>query len=182
MRAVIGTCCPCVCAGAAAPMGIVYDDGEDRSEMAAQVWGRMKSRISGMSTGRIIGLMLVVAVVLTVVVELVAADKYRAVVNVTEGGEMGINPLDDALDFGDIPRGAGQTRFVTLANDGDRSAYIVVWTLGGISELITVDRERFVLEGQQTEQVAFKLRVPPSTPVRVFSGAVLIFRLPHIAL
>lgn len=150
--------------------------------MVTPGWTRVKTRIAAMSTGRIVAALLVTAVVLTLLVEFVAADKYRAVVNVTESGAMGINPLDDALDFGDIPKGAGQTRFITLANEGEQSAYILVWTIGGISDMIDVDRRRFVLEGRQTAQVAFKLKIPPSASARTYNGIVMILRLPHIAI
>ncbi len=145
-------------------------------------FSRLKDRVSRISTARLVVLALVVSVVLTAAVELAAAQKYYATVKVIDGVVLGINPLDDALDFGDIPKGAGQTRFVTIDNDSNRPAYIVVWTVGGISQLIDVDKTRFVLDGRESAQVSFKLKVPPSSPTKSYTGAVLIFRLPYISM
>lgn len=143
---------------------------------------RAAERLERMSAMRLIGLALIASLVLTAAVEIAAAQWYRVTVQVVADGTLGINPLDDALDFGDMPPGTGQTRFVTLANDSGRPAYIMVLTIGGVGQLIDVDRSRFVLEGGQTAQVGLKLRVPPSAPLKGYSGAVAIFRLPYVSL
>ena len=54
---------------------------------------------------------IVAILVLLVVIQLVNAAKYKMVVNVVEGENvMGINPLADKLDFGDLSRNNGMTR------------------------------------------------------------------------
>lgn len=150
--------------------------------VAQSGWGRARSRIERMPTGKLIALALLLSLVLTVSVEIAAAQRYHVAVRVTEGGALGINPLDDSLDFGDMPRGTGQTRFVTLTNGGDRPAYIVVLALGSARSLIKIDRTRFQLKGGETVQLGFEMKVPPSARVKGYSGTVHIFRFPYIAL
>ncbi|MDH4140932.1 MAG: hypothetical protein OEV43_10235 [Coriobacteriia bacterium] len=123
---------------------------------------------------------LAVSLALTVAVELLAAQRYRAHVQVVEGDTIGVNPLTESLDFGDLPPGAEQKRFVTLENTGSRSAYIVVWSVGGIGELMDVDRSRFALGPGETARIEFSVSVPPSAPVKKYSGTVFIFRLPRL--
>jgi hypothetical protein len=100
---------------------------------------------------------------------------------VTSGRSVGINPLSEELDFGDLPPGAQLTRFVTLRNRGARPSYVCVVALGGIAELIRVSPTRFVLGSNDDARVAFKLRVPPSAPKRTHTGLVLIFKLPYFS-
>jgi hypothetical protein len=118
-------------------------------------------------------------VVLLVVIQIVNAAKYKMVVNVVEGENvMGINPLADKLDFGDLSRNNGMTRYVTLKSGGGASVYIVVLKMGEISDLVKVDKSFFVLKPGEEVKLAFEISIPPSAEIKKYSGWTIIFRLP----
>lgn len=120
-------------------------------------------------------------VVLLVVIQVVNAAKYKMVVNVVEGENiMGINPLADKLDFGDLSRNNGMTRYVNLKSGGGVSTYIVVLKFGEISDLVKVDKNFFALEPGKEVKLAFDIQIPPSAQVKKYSGWTVIFRLPKI--
>lgn len=125
---------------------------------------------------------LALSLVLTLIVEFMAAAHYQVSVKVVTGSQLGINPLGDSLDFGDIPAGAGQTRFVTLENESGRPSYIYVLSTGGACDLIDVDRSSLVLQPGESVQIAFKLSVPRSALPETYRGDVRIFRLPYVDL
>lgn len=140
---------------------------------------RIREKLERTSALRLIAIAVLLSIMLTVAVEVIAAQRYRVTVQVVDDATLGINPLDDSLDYGDMPLGAGQTRFVTLSNDSERAAYIWVVTIGSAGKLIKVDRSHFVLAGGETQQVGFAMRVPPSAPKKRYTGTVHIFRLPY---
>lgn len=139
-------------------------------------------RLERISVAKTLVLLIALSLFLTIVVEVVAANKIKTQVRVTKEQSLGINPLPTALDYGDLPRGAGETRFVVLENQGTRPVYIVVWTVGGINNLLKVNKNYFVLKGKEETKLAFNLRVPPSGPLRTYKGMVYIFRLPYLAI
>lgn len=132
-----------------------------------------------MSVLRLAAVAVILSIALTTAVEIIAAQRYRVSVQVVDDATLGINPLDDSLDYGDMPLGAGQTRFVTLSNDSDRAAYIWVVTVGSAGKLIKIDRSHFVLAGGESQRVGFAMRVPPSAPKKQYTGTVHIFRFPY---
>lgn len=122
------------------------------------------------------GILLVLAVV-----QVINAAKYKMVVNVVEGENvMGVNPLADKLDFGDLSRNNGMTRYVSLKSEGSVRTYIIVLKIGEISSLVTVDKNMFVLEPGVEEKLAFEIHIPPSAKAKQYSGLAVIFRLPKI--
>lgn len=124
---------------------------------------------------------IIAVILLIVVVQIVNAAKYRMIVNVVEGENvMGINPLADKLDFGDLSRNNGMTRYVTLKSGGGMATYIFVLKFGEISDLVKVDKSSFVLKGGEEAKIAFEISIPPSAPVKKYSGWTIIFRLPKI--
>jgi len=124
---------------------------------------------------------IVAILVLLVVIQLVNAAKYKMVVNVVEGENvMGINPLADKLDFGDLSRNNGMTRYVTLKSGGGISTYIVVLKLGEISDLVQLNRNYFTLKPGEEVKLAFEIKIPPSAQVKKYSGWTIIFRLPKV--
>lgn len=118
---------------------------------------------------------------LVVVIQIVNAAKYKMVVNVVEGENvMGLNPLGDKLDFGDLSRNNGMTRYVTLKSGGGTSTYIIVWRFGEISDLVKLNKNNFTLKPGEEEKLAFEINIPPSAQVKQYSGWTIIFRLPKL--
>jgi len=127
----------------------------------------------------IIGILILIA--LFIVIQIVNAAKYKMVVNVVEGENvMGVNPLADKLDFGDLSRNNGMTRYVTMKSGGGLSTYILVWKMGGISDLVKVDKGSFVLKPGEEVKISFEIQIPPSAEIKKYSGSVWIFRLTKV--
>ena len=115
------------------------------------------------------------------VVQIVSAEKYQAVVKVVEEeGTVGINPLADKLDFGDLSSGSSAVRYVSLENNGGFRIRILILKFGGISDLIKVSRNNFVLKPGEGEKLEFQLRMPPSATAESYSGWVYIFKIPGL--
>lgn len=126
-------------------------------------------------------ILIVIGIIIAVfvVVQIVNAAKYKMVVNVVEGENiMGVNPLADKLDFGDLSRNNGMTRYVTLKSGGGASTYIIVWKFGGIAELVKLSKNYFVLKSGEEVKLAFEITIPPSAQVKKYSGWTVIFRIP----
>jgi len=126
-------------------------------------------------------LVIVIIILLVVIIQIVNAAKYKMVVNVVEGENiMGINPLADKLDFGDLSRNNGMTRYVTMKSGGKTATYVMVWKWGSISDLVKLNKNYFVLQPGEEVQLAFELQVPPSAEFKKYSGYTWIFRLPKL--
>ena len=122
-----------------------------------------------------------VLIVLVLAVQVVNAAKYKMVVNVVEGENvMGINPMADKLDFGDLSRNNGMTRYVTMKSGGGASTYIMIWKIGGISDLVKLSKNHFVLESGEEVKLAFEISIPPSAQIKKYSGWTIIFRIPKV--
>ena len=122
-----------------------------------------------------------VIIVSLLLVQVINAAKYKMVVQVVEGENiMGINPLADKLDFGDLSRNNGMTRYVTLKSGGGISTYIMVWEFGEISDLVKVNKNYFTLEPGEEVKLTFEINIPPSAEIQKYSGRVWIFRLPQL--
>ena len=115
------------------------------------------------------------------IVQYMAADKYEAVVKVVEeGGKIGVNPMTERLDYGDLPKGNASTRFVTIENSGGMDIYVMVVKYGGIAELIKVSRNNFVLDPGEKEKLELSLNMPISANKEEYKGKVVIFKLPKV--
>jgi hypothetical protein len=116
-----------------------------------------------------------------IITELINAARYSMVVNIKDGENiMGVNPLSDNLDFGDLSRNNGMTRYVTLKSGGSMPTYVSIWKFGEISDLVKVDKDSFTLEPGEERKVGFDISIPNSAQARQYSGWVWIFRLPKI--
>ena len=132
-----------------------------------------------MSKTKKILLVIAAIIVLIVVVQVVNAAKYKMVVNVVEGENiMGINPLAERLDFGDLSRNNGMTRYVTFKSSGGTPVYIAGFKFGEISDLVKIDKNFFTLKPGEEVRMAFEIKIPPSAETRQYSGWVWIFRIP----
>lgn len=125
---------------------------------------------------------IIIAIIFLIfVVQVVNASKYRMVVNVVEGENvMGINPLAEKLDFGDLSKNNGMTRYVTLKSGGGTGVYVAVLNFGGISDLVKLNKNYFVLKPGEEFKLAYEIQIPPSAQIRKYSGWTIIFRLPKI--
>jgi len=132
-----------------------------------------------MSKSKKILIIIVAILALLVVVQFINAAKYKMVINVVEGENiMGINPLADKLDFGDLSRNNGMTRYVTMKSEGGISTYVVVWKLGGIADLVKLNKNYFTLEPGEEVKLSFEIQIPPSAEIKGYSGWTMIIRLP----
>ena len=126
-------------------------------------------------------LAVLIIIVLVLTVQIVNAAKYKMLVNVVEGENvMGVNPLAESLDFGDLSRNNGMTRYVTLKSEGGTATYIMVWKVGGIADLVTLDKNNFVLNPGEEVRLAFTIAIPPSAETKKYSGWTMILRMPKV--
>ena len=120
-----------------------------------------------------------VVILIALIVQVINASKYKMLINVVEGENiMGVNPLTESLDFGDLSRNNGMTRFITMKNSGRFSTYVIVWKFGDISDLIKVDKNFFTLKSGEEVELSFEINIPPSAEIKKYDGGVWIFRLP----
>ena len=120
-------------------------------------------------------------ILLIVAVQALAADKYKAVVQVIEDeNKIGVNPTADKLDFGDLSKNTGATRYISIENNGKYKIYIITWKFGSIAELIKVSRNYFTLNSGEKERLAFEMYMPVSADKDKYSGWVWVFKLPRL--
>ena len=123
----------------------------------------------------VIGLLILVVIV----VQVINASKYKMVINVVDGENiMGVNPLTESLDFGDLSRNNGMTRYITMKSGGGMSTFVIVWKFGNISDLVKLDKNFFKLSSGEEVKLAFEISIPPSAETKQYKGGVWIFRLP----
>ena len=119
--------------------------------------------------------------VLVFAIQFINAAKYKMTVNVVEGENiMGINPLTDELDFGDLARNNGMTRYVNIKNNGKMSVYFWVMKFGNVADLVQVEDNKFILDSGEEKKLGFSLNVLPSAEIKRYSGRVIIFRFPKL--
>ncbi len=124
---------------------------------------------------------ILIIIFVILVAQVINAEKYKMTVNVLESeDEVRVNPTTEKLDFGDISRNNGMSRYVTLKSEGKTSAHIMVWKFGEISDLVKISKNRFVIEPGQEERLSFTINVPPSAEIKQYTGRVWIFRLPKL--
>jgi hypothetical protein len=115
------------------------------------------------------------------VVQYMTADKYEVVVKVVEeGGKIGVNPLTERLDFGDLPKGNSATRFVTIENNGRTDIYVKIVITGNVSDLVNINKNNFVLSPGSSEKIDFAMSMPISADQEEYKGKVTIFKLPKL--
>lgn len=134
-----------------------------------------------MSKVKLIGIIIVLVIIWFLAIQIMAAETYEMVVNVKdEENIMGVNPLAERLDFGDLSRELGSTRFVSLNNGSGGDRYILVWKRGEISDMVTLSKNNFVLEPGEEIKLEFTINIPPSAEARIYKGKATIFRWPKL--
>ncbi len=134
-----------------------------------------------MSKIKIVILAIIAIIIVFAIVQVVNAAKYKMLVNVKEGENiMGVNPLTESLDFGDLSRNNGMTRYVNLKSGGGSSVYVAVFNFGEISDLIKLSQNFFTLKPGEEVKLAYEIQIPPSAEIKKYSGYTIIFRLPKL--
>ncbi len=126
--------------------------------------------------------LIVVAVVLVLVIVFFAQATTiysTQVVAAKEGGQLGIAPFTDRVDFGDVPIGTQINKTVTLTNEGGNANNIKVFIMGGIGDFLEVEPRSFTLEPGEEQDIIFTISIPASAePGHKFSGRIIILKLP----
>ena len=95
------------------------------------------------------------------------------------GEPIGINPLTDRIDFGDIPQGQEVGKTLIMENAGTVPNQVNVFIIGSIGDLVKVQPGSVTIEPGETKEVNFRLTMPASAPVeKKYTGKVFILRLP----
>jgi len=127
-------------------------------------------------------LLIILAIIaLVLVVQFVNAGKYKMIVNVVAGDNVvGINPLADNLDFGDLSRNNGMTRYVSMKNNGKMEIRVMAIKFGEISDLVRLDKNNFILKPGEEVKLAFEIKIPPSAQTKKYTGWAIVFRIPKV--
>jgi len=130
---------------------------------------------------RLVAIIVGIVVLVLIIVQFLNASYYKIFVNVVPGENvMGLNPLTENLDFGDLSRNNAMTRYVNLKSGGKMSSYIIIWKFGSISPLVKIDKNYFTLNPNEEIKVSFSVNIPPSAEVKKYSGKVIVFKLPKV--
>lgn len=138
-----------------------------------------KSKLK-LTRGKIISLVVILIIIWFGAIQIMAAERYEAIVNVVEGdNKVGVNPTSERLDFGDLSRDTGAAKNVTIKNTGQSDKKIIVIKRGAISELMKVNKSNFVLKAGEETKIEFSVQIPVSAPYQKYAGQVMIFKLPN---
>lgn len=140
-------------------------------------------RIWPLTLRRSLVLVLLALVIALVAFEARATEIFSVQVNVVPGENIAyFNPTTEQLDFGDLSRGAGQTRHITLSNDSVIPNRVYIMVLGDIGDFIKISDAFLTLDSGEVTQVDLTLVVPQTADVKKYSGQVLVFRHPWFPL
>jgi len=132
-----------------------------------------------MSKIKKIGLIILIVFIWLVAVQIYVADRFNAQVNVIEGSKkIGVNPTTENLDFGDLSKDTSLTRYITLNNESKSDKYIIIWKMGGVTEMMRGTSGNFILKAGQEKKLEFEVYVPPSAEIKKYTGRVWIFMYP----
>ncbi len=128
--------------------------------------------------GKKIAYLVLILMIWFISVQYIAADKYEAVVKISDTNKVGVNPSTDKLDYGDLPKGKTSTRFITIENNGSMASYIKIVKTGSIGELITLSKNDFELKPKEKEKLELTLSLPISADLEEYKGEVIVFKIP----
>ncbi|MFZ2969939.1 MAG: hypothetical protein WA063_02220 [Minisyncoccia bacterium] len=140
-----------------------------------------KNKSSLNSVSKKILIVIILAIVWIGIVQYISADKYEAVVRVVEqGGDVGVNPMTDRLDYGDLPKGNSASRFISIENNGTMAIYVKIVKNGNIGELIKISKNDFELKPGEKEKLELSLSLPISADREEYKGGVTVFKIPRL--
>jgi len=132
-----------------------------------------------LSLKKMILLIVIIAIILTVIIEFAFATKYKTMIEViSENNTILISPIKSALDFGGLPAGSGESRHITLENKGSRPTMIAILVFGDVGNWMRIDKNYFTLNGGENATVTFRLFIPPTASLGKYNGDIYILRLP----
>ena len=160
------------------PLAYFSKGGEKVSKLVEKAAGRPLKRWDK------ILLVLIIIVFLFVFYVVLDANKYKAMVRVIEGeGKVGVNPTTESLDFGDLARGTSAVRRVDLQNGTFMPVYVMIWKIGGISDLMDIDKNNFKLNPNSGTKIEFATYIPASAVIDSnYTGRVFLFKIPTFGL
>lgn len=137
-------------------------------------------QIKTWSKKRLFGYGLLLLVFMFLLVQVLNAAKYQALVQVIQEDRIGVNPTDQRLDFGDLPRDKSAVRVVNLENHSPYKvkSFIMVWKFGELAELIKVSQNYFTLKPGDDVELEFTVHMPNSSEFRYYKGRVWVFQIP----
>ena len=95
------------------------------------------------------------------------------------GEPIGMAPFTDRIDFGDIPQGEGVGKTLIMVNEGSVPNQVMIFIIGNIGDLVTVNPDSVSLAPGETVEVDFDLSMPVSAPPeKKYSGKGFVLRLP----
>lgn len=129
---------------------------------------------------KLIGYIALLLFVMFVAVQFFNAARYEALVQVINQDKIGVNPTDQRLDFGDLPRDKEAVRVVKLENNSPYKvkSFIIVWKFGELAELMKVNRNNFTLKPGERTELEFTVHIPNSSEFRYYKGRVWVFQIP----
>ncbi|RJR31305.1 hypothetical protein C4569_02580 [Candidatus Parcubacteria bacterium] len=108
-----------------------------------------------------------------------AADKYDIMVNVKAGNNVvGVNPLTNDFDFGDLSTNLRATRYMTLENKSENKRYIAIFKTGEIGQMVEISNNFFDLAPAESKKIELNLYIPPSARNKAYRGKIVVVKLP----
>lgn len=131
------------------------------------------------SKKKLIGFIVLLVIVWLIAAQVLAADRYEAVVNIVEGeNKIGINPTEERLDFGDLTRTNGQSRFISVKNNGRMGKYVLAFKTGSIADIMTIKESSVSIAEGEEKRLEFTVFAPVSTPLGNYRGTIWVLKLP----
>lgn len=110
------------------------------------------------------------------------ANKYQATVHIISGqGKVGVNPTTEKLDFGDLSPGTSAVRRVSVQNQTIIPVYVMVLRVGGINDLMKLNKNFFTLPPKSSTELEFSVYMPASAKEGdTLTGRVFLFKIPFV--
>jgi hypothetical protein len=130
---------------------------------------------------KLIVISIIIFISWTIILQYVTAEKYRAVVKISEENSHSNSYSNiNQLDYGILQKGNSSTRFISVANEGKHDVYFKVLKTGNISKIMKIDQEDFVLHSNESRELNLYVEIPKETNESIYSGTVIILKLPKI--
>ena len=155
-------------------------DGGRQPATSGRLAAALRRRLTGWRLSRwqlLLGGAAFLAVLLWLAVAASSITTYSSTVLFTEGGALESHRPSRTLTS-TRPRGMPMHRDVILENNGKLDSYVMVFTLGGIRDFLSVDDAFFNLSPGEQRNVDFAVQAPANANLKRYSGRVFVLRLP----